>query len=247
MSSFGVGELGLHLCYETPATISLRRAAFENAAFAHDLLGATRDAGVPLPIILSFDPLRTFIEVIEPDDRGYGRLTVSMLDPNRTVPLLRYQTGDIVRLLDAAQVADVARRHGVALGAELPLALLAVLGREQEALPNGSHVAFYKDALYADHWLAGCLTGAFRVTFADRQCRMDVQLAAAQAEAHAVLTEHLLQAIPAHIRPQNLVLWPYAQFPFGMRLDYERKFAYYVGGDEASPHRFELPVQRSRA
>ena len=28
MSSFGVGELGLHLCYETPATIALRRAAF---------------------------------------------------------------------------------------------------------------------------------------------------------------------------------------------------------------------------
>ncbi|MGH9369967.1 MAG: hypothetical protein ACRD15_00380, partial [Vicinamibacterales bacterium] len=27
MSSFGVGELGLHLCYETPATIALRRAA----------------------------------------------------------------------------------------------------------------------------------------------------------------------------------------------------------------------------
>ena len=28
MSSFGVGELGLHLCYETTATIALRRAAF---------------------------------------------------------------------------------------------------------------------------------------------------------------------------------------------------------------------------
>jgi phenylacetate-CoA ligase len=27
-SSFGVGELGLHLCFETPATIALRRAAF---------------------------------------------------------------------------------------------------------------------------------------------------------------------------------------------------------------------------
>ena len=31
MSSFGVGELGLHLCYETPATIGLRRASFRQS------------------------------------------------------------------------------------------------------------------------------------------------------------------------------------------------------------------------
>jgi hypothetical protein len=30
------------------------------------------------------------------------------------------------------------------------------------------------------------------------------------------------------VQPENLVLWPYAEFPFGMGLDYERKFTYYV-------------------
>ena len=43
MSSFGVGELGLHLCYETRATIALRRALVQHPAFARELLGI--DAG----------------------------------------------------------------------------------------------------------------------------------------------------------------------------------------------------------
>ena len=36
-----------------------------------------------------------------------------MLDPDRSVPLLRYQTGDVARLLDRDHVAATLRRHGV--------------------------------------------------------------------------------------------------------------------------------------
>jgi phenylacetate-CoA ligase len=246
MSSFGVGELGLHLCYETPTTIGLRRASFNNPSFARDLLGIGQDEGIPLPMIFSFDPLRTFIEVVEPDRSGYGRMTTSMLDPERSVPLLRYQTGDIVRVLGHAQVAEVARRHGVTLPDGLPGALLALRGREQEALPNGSHVAFYKDALYADHRTARHLTGAFRVTFSGARCTMHVQLAAAQTPPHALLAfleQGILEAIPSRVRPEALVLWAYGQFPFGMRLDYERKFSHYaVAAHDEGPNCFEPPI-----
>ena len=41
---------------------------------------AWRARGTALPTILAFNPLRTFIEVAEPDAAGYGRLTISMLD-----------------------------------------------------------------------------------------------------------------------------------------------------------------------
>ncbi len=228
MSSFGVGELGLHLCYETPATIGLRRASFNDPSFARDLLGAGTDEGVPLPMIFSFNPLRTFIEVVEPDGNGYGRLTTSMLDPDRTVPLLRYQTGDSVRLLDHARVVQVARRHGVPIGADVPRTLLALRGREHEVLPNGSHVAFYKDALYADHRTARHLTGAFRVTFSGARCTMHVQLAASRSSMPAFVEQGILQDMPSRVRPEALVIWGYAEFPFGMSLDYQRKFSYYV-------------------
>jgi phenylacetate-CoA ligase len=230
VSSFGVGELGLHLCYETPATVNLRRAALAQPAFARDLLGAHPDDGSSLPMIFTFNPLRTFIEVVDPDGHGYGRMTTSMLDPDRTVPLLRYQTGDIVRLLDRTHVADVSRRHGVALAADLPPALLALRGREKEALPNGSHVGFYKDALYADHKIARLLTGAFRTTFSGDQCTLQVQLVSAKP-ADVSVEQAILGAMPPRIRPARLVLWPYARFPFGMSLDYERKFVHYVPGE----------------
>jgi phenylacetate-CoA ligase len=137
MSSFGVGELGLHLCHETPATIGLRRATLGNPAFARDLLGVGDDDGGAPPMIFTFDPLRTFIEVVECDANGYGRLTISMLDPERSIPLLRYQTGDLVRLLDGAHVAAVMSRHSIDLAGDLPSTLLALKGREKDALPNG--------------------------------------------------------------------------------------------------------------
>lgn len=231
MSSFGVGELGLHLCYETPATIWLRRESLRHPAFARDLFGAHTDDGSPLPMIFVFNPLRTFIEVVDPDAAGYGLMTTSMLDPGRAVPLLRYQTGDIVRLLDHRHLTEVAERHGVALAADLPPTLIALRGRDKEALPNGSHVGFYKDALYVDHRIARRLTGACRMTFSDTQFTMHVQLVLSHVP-HGSVERSLLEAMPSRMRPDRLVLWPYEQFPFGMTLDYERKFVYYVPGQE---------------
>jgi len=235
MSSFGVGELGLHLLFETRATIALRRALCTTPAFARELIGIGSDEGYPVPMIFSFNPSRTFIEVVDPDRDGYGRMTTSMLDPDRSVPLLRYQTGDIVRLLDREQVTTLAGRHGVGVAADLPKALIALRGRDREALPNGSHVAFYKDALYADHRIARFLTGAFRVTFSEARCTMHVQLAPSATPTPDFVEPGILQAIPTHVRPESLRLWAYAQFPFGMSLDYERKFSHYVAASPVAP------------
>jgi phenylacetate-CoA ligase len=234
MSSFGVGELGLHLCYETPATIGLRRAALDNPAFAHDLLGTgDHDGGAP-PMIFTFNPLRTFMEAVERDANGYGRLTISMLDSERSIPLLRYQTGDIVRLLDRSRIAAVARRHDIQLDSDLPAVLLALRGREKDALPNGSHVSVYKDALYADHRIARRLTGAFRLIFSGGST-MHVQLRASES-SDPLLEQGILHAVALRLRPTRLRVWPYAAFPFGMALDYERKFTHYLQG-EADPIR----------
>jgi phenylacetate-coenzyme A ligase PaaK-like adenylate-forming protein len=228
MSSFGVGELGLHLCYETPATIGLRRAMLTDRALARKLAGPVWESN-PLPTILAFDPLRTFIEVVEPDQAGYGRLTISMLDESRTVPLLRYQTGDVARLLDRDEIDSLAVRHGVALPGTLPAAMLALKGRDKDTLPDGSHVGVYKDALYADHQAARHLTGAFRLTCAAGRTGMDVQLAPPHAP-HASIERAILKALPPHLQPARLRLWPYETFPFGMTLDYERKFCNYLPG-----------------
>ena len=145
MSSFGVGELGLHLCFETPATIAVRRAAARDAALARELFGEF----AVLPMVLAYNPHRTLMEAVEPDSSGYGRMTISMLDTGLPVPLLRYQTGDVVRLLDSRCVAmrTGAARRDPARSA--PGHDAGAGGRDKDMLPGGSHVGVYKDALYS--------------------------------------------------------------------------------------------------
>lgn len=226
MSSFGVGELGLHLCYETPTTIALRRAAFATPALARALFGPDVET-TALPVIFTFDPMRTFVEIADADPTGDGRLTFSLLDAELSLPLLRYQTGDVARLLDAGVAQAIASAHGVTLPSPLPSGLLALKGRDKETLPNGSHVGVYKDALYGDHDAARAFTGACRLTFEGRSCTMHVQLRHGVPTPHTVLEDAIVAVIPAAARPDRVELWPYAAFPFGMGLDYERKFTYY--------------------
>ena len=223
MSSFGVGELGLHLCFETRATVALRRLACGYPSFARDLLGhsAPRQG---MPMLFAYEPSRTYLEIDQPDAEGFGRLTLSMLDPALPVPLLRYQTGDVARRLDVHEVRQLLGRHGLDVPGALPTHLIALRGREREALPNGAHVSLYKDAVYAETTVADRLTGAVRVAFDGTEATAHVQLIRHCTDDRDV-AETLRAALPAHARPQQVVVWPYEQFPFGMTLDYERKFA----------------------
>lgn len=226
MSSFGVGELGLHLCYETRATIALRRIVRDVPEVARALLGeVTVSRG--LPMFLTYQPSRTYLEVESPQADGFGRLTVSMLDPDLPIPLLRYQTGDLVRALDARTVRALLDAHGLTLPDALPDHLIALRGRERDTLPNGASVALYKDAVYADPAIAARLTGAVRLTFAGSQGTMHVQLVPGCDDERGV-AEMLTSVLPADARPVQVEIWPYDRFPFGMTLDYERKFVGYV-------------------
>jgi phenylacetate-CoA ligase len=227
MSSFGVGELGLHLCYETPATIAVRRAARRDPELARELFG---ECDV-LPMVLAFNERRTLIESLDPDQNGYGRLTISMLDTTLPVPLLRYQTGDVVRWLDPSRVTIALLRRGIALPGPLPASMLALAGREKEQLPDKSYVGTYKDALYADADIADWLTGAFRVTPIETGfVIVHVQLVqGAKVPADFADRVRAVLGIPAFAG--QVVVSRYEDFPYGMGLDYERKFAYYVPGE----------------
>lgn len=227
MSSFGIGELGLHLGFETPGLIAARRAALRDADLAREIFGLdTTHTG--LPALLAFSPQRTFIEVTSPDAAGYGDLTISLLDAELALPLLRYQPGDVVRVMDAAAMTSALTRRGITLPEPLPEHCIALCGRTKDSLPNGSHVAVYKDALYADHDVAEQLTGACRLERTGDGIVMHVQLTRG-ATPTPTIEAALLDAVPPAVRPEQLRLWAYERFPFGMSLDYERKFTYYAG------------------
>lgn len=229
VSSLGVAELGLNLGLETPATIGLRRLATGHPALARDLFGRAMGAGTTLPMILTFNAERTFVEVTGADADGYGKMTVSRLEPDRSIPLLRYQTGQVARLLDRDHVAAAIRRHGLQ-PPDLPAALLALPRRSGETLPDRALAGNYQDALLANREAARHLTGAVRLTFTGNRCTLHVQLVQGHAPDDA-LERAILRQLAPEIQPARLVLWPYAAFPGGVGLDNERQLSHDVRGE----------------
>ena len=173
------------------------------------------------------DERRVFVEVAQPDAEGFGRLLVSLLDADLPIPLLRYETGDVARVVDAGDVRSLVATRGWTLPGPVPERLILLRGRVRDVLPNGSHVTVYKDAVYADQSTADILTGAVRLTGDARALTLHVQLVPGVDRGGGV-ADALRAALPAAARPAAIEVWPYASFPFGMTLDYERKFVSYV-------------------
>jgi hypothetical protein len=147
-----------------------------------------------------------------------------MLDPQLPVPLLRYQPGDVVALLDDREVSAAARRHGLEL-TDVPRHLVALRGRRDEFVPNGCHVGVYREALFANLEVASVLTGAMRVEAETDAITLHVQMMSGCSRSPTMAASIANAVAPEH-RPVHVRLWPYEKFPFGMRLDYERKFRY---------------------
>lgn len=180
-SSMGVGELGLNLFYETRQTVPLRRRAAQDADFSQALFGA-KPRQHPLPMLFVYNPLRCHVEIINPDDTGYGELAISMTSLEQVLPLLRYSTGDIARQITPETLALACQQAGIPTPT-IPFPLIAISGHGREYLPDGSHVAQYKDALYADREAARHFSGAFRLELENGQVHMHIQLARGHSPA----------------------------------------------------------------
>jgi hypothetical protein len=123
--STGAG-IGLHFCYETPRTLDVRRAALQNKELARELFGECPAT----PRVLEYDERSALVEALDLDDQGYGRMTISLIDQALPMPVLRYQTGYLVRLLDPSRVMLAMWRRGCQLSGPLPSTLLALATRE---------------------------------------------------------------------------------------------------------------------
>jgi phenylacetate-CoA ligase len=223
-SSFGVGELGLHVLYETPVTIALRRDAAQDSTFAKDIF-KTSTPVQPVPMLLTYDDDRTYVEVDDPDETGFGNLTLTMLSADGALPLIRYQTGDLAALLDEDDISTVARRHGIRRGG-IPRHVVALRGRRADMLQDGCHLSTYKEALFASDDLASAVTGAYRVEPTADGITLHVQLMPG-LRVQSSMEGAIRHAFGSGKAPRRIRVWRYDTFPFGMRLDYERKFRYY--------------------
>lgn len=227
-SSMGVGELGLNLFNETRETVALRRACLDNPALLKQLTGV--DTAVsPAPTFLVFNPLRSFVEVINTDADGVGDLVVTVMDETTPVPLMRYSTGDRMQLLPQAVLLEAAKQ--VPGGLRLPSApMIALHGRAKDRLEGGGHVDLFKEALYRHADVARHLTGAHRIVPDGLSVRWEVQAVRGTETDLSSLALRLKADVASRLagREVAVTVHDYDAFPYGKTIDYERKFVYWV-------------------
>ncbi|MFZ6843219.1 hypothetical protein [Undibacterium sp. RuTC16W] len=226
-SSMGVGELGLNLFNETRETIAMRRACMAQPDLLVDLFGNSA-IDAPVPSFMVFNPMRTFVEVVNTDSHGNGDLLVSMLDPDVPIPLMRYKTGDKARLLSAVELNEVYEK--INLGISPPsLPVIALHGRAKDYLPDGMHLDYFKHMLYANPSISVHVSGAFRLTLTGGCVLWEVQLQYGNKTSPQEIASVLQNAIAATHEKVETICYPYHDFPYGKSLDYERKFVYWPG------------------
>jgi phenylacetate-CoA ligase len=222
-SSFGVGELGLNLLFETRETIRLRRAMRTNANLYSLMCGS--DASASMPSVFCYNPLRTHLEILNAAPDGFGELCITMLDDHAVIPLPRYTTGDLGRLVSQAELKQA---HDTT-GAVLPwLPVIAVKGRIKDRNHGMPSVETIKELLYTDHAIADQLTGAFRLsTAACGGVVLSLQASTDSAAGSSDLLAQVEALLPRYeISHLKLALYGPTAFPWRPALDYERKFAY---------------------
>jgi phenylacetate-CoA ligase len=222
-SSFGIGELGLNLLFETRETIRLRRAARTHTALATLLRDAADHNN--LPTVFCFNPLRCHVEVLNPSADGFGELCFTLLDPQSLIMLPRYASGDRGKLLSPDEAGLAAQAAGITLPW---LPMVCVAGRIKDRIPGVPSVERIKDLLYRQHAVADQLTGAFRLgRTQDGRVQLRVQtidLACAKASGVQAQLQSLLASLGlAHL---SLELVTHLTWPGQPPLDYERKFPY---------------------
>ena len=226
-SSFGVGELGLNLLFETRETIRMRRAIRTRLPVAQLLSGTSDDGSAPS--VFCYNPLRCHIEVLNPDPDGFGELCFTMLDQHAIIDLPRYATGDMGKLVsrqDAAQAAQLA-------GTPAPwLPVVVVKGRIKDRPAGMPSVESIKELIYSNTAVAEQLTGAFRIAQGAGGITLTFQANHDRTAAYPGLRQQLVTLGNSHLcGPCEMDILAPLAFPYRPVLDHERKFPY------LDPHR----------
>ena len=223
-SSMGVAELDLNIFHETPDTIRIRRLAHEDAKLRARLFGA--DCRY-CPMFFVYYPHRCLVEEF-PNSEGEPELVLSMLSEQMRIPLIRYRTGDVGRVLTHTEVVAALKECGYEIEPDLKLPFVAVWGRDYAVQSEMGRltVGAVKEALYEDVKLASACTGNFLLSTAGASLCVNIQMKPGE-HLSPNATERLGPALQKYSGVSaEAHLLPYEGFPKGMILDYERKFSY---------------------
>jgi len=219
-SSFGIAEIGLNLLFETQETIHLRRKACLDNRLKKELF---RQEISICPMLFQYNPLKVYMEEYNQE------ILFTNLNPKAKLPIIRYATGDRGSVINFEQLKETLTKLG--LKDYIPsfkLPLVALYGRKKYLDFSGKKIYpdLIKEVIYSDLELPKLITGYFRMAKIDNQLCLEIQV-----KENKQVTEELKYGLQDRFTKTTntdcqLVFYPYHEFPYGMELDYERKFRY---------------------
>jgi phenylacetate-CoA ligase len=225
MSSMGVAELDLNIFHETYDTVLIRRLAHRDAAVRKALFG---DDARFCPMFFIYYPHRCYVEEYSTNQER-PEIVMSILSEEMKIPLMRYRTGDYGNIHAYGAVVAALEATGHRFEPDLKLPFVSVYGRGKFIeTPHGRlYPEAVKEAIYAVPALAACVTGNFRMT-AYREAGAAVHF---QLKRDSVLPKgaeaDFQTALSLYTDVQAVLRFgAYAEFPYAMEVDYERKFRY---------------------
>lgn len=223
LSILSMGEVGLNLLAEIPATVRLRR----QLARRPDLIERLTGIALPTPpLLLVHDPERLMVE--EHD----GSIVVTHLDPDRLQPLVRYCTHDRGGIVPASRLASAAAACGETELAGADLAWM--YGRQRQSIDVGARSIFVPEvgeALLSSVGTAPYLTGGFHLAkgaggVLDVAVQMGPDLPAEAGEAdrlRRLLTVELESRLAVPVRVETFA---FERYPWAPLSPWETKFRY---------------------
>jgi phenylacetate-CoA ligase len=221
-ATMGIAELDLNLFHESFCSIQIRRAAQQNEQLRTALFGP----GTKIcPILFHYYPHRMFLEAL-PEGSADKELVFSMLSPNMLIPLMRYNSKDRGDIISYNKIKEILNRAGRKdLIPELKLPLVWVGGRKNRFMEiRGKKITpeEIKQGLYEDFQAASETTGYFRLN--KEKQTLEIQLkrdVAINGDLINRFKKALLKYSDVDI---PIEIYRYAEFPYAMELDYEKKF-----------------------
>ena len=225
-SSFGVAEFGLNLFYETRELIRLRRLLQREPKLKDALIG--REPHL-LPALFYYNPMRLYAEnMLTPD--GSSPIILTNIEKDVLLPLIRYNIRDEGLIIPFNKLKETLESlNYAAFIPRVRLPLVAVWGRDKLFIEKEKRTLRpeqMKEILYEDPAIASCITGNFHLSIARfGGLRVEIQ-SKPDCSGQQDLEQRLREIILKYLPGSEIILYPYAEFPYGMTLDYERKFRY---------------------
>ncbi|MFA9391965.1 MAG: hypothetical protein ACERKD_19305 [Prolixibacteraceae bacterium] len=209
---YGLTELGYPLFFETADLVVYRSALSKSKKKQESPLHML----CTTPSVYYYRPSSYYLEELQ-QASGTSHLAFTMLNKKRMVPMVRYDTGDVGRLIDSKSVPDK----------KYPLPLVEFWGRDQNWLEIASGMIYVndiKEIIFSLFEICPFITGYFTLNSIKDKAILMLQLKKGVSE-NAVNAEVLEKAFLSNYSHQlEVSLVEYMQMGAQMELDFERKF-----------------------